>query len=51
MAAKKGRKIRRLSAEEKKRIAKNMMEGYKKMADLNLEIAEEGIKSDDEASK
>lgn len=38
----------KISREQKKRIAKDMIKGYKKMADLNLELAEEGLKASDE---
>ncbi|MFW6381803.1 MAG: hypothetical protein ACOCZ3_04580 [Bacillota bacterium] len=34
------RKSRELSEEEKKRIARDMIEGYKKMASLNQKLAE-----------
>jgi hypothetical protein len=39
---------KKITAEEKKKIAKEMIEGYKKMADINRELAEEGMKADDE---
>lgn len=38
----------RVSVKRKKKIAEAMIEGYKKMAKLNLEIAEEGMTSPDE---
>lgn len=41
---------RKISEKEKKRIAKDMIEGYKKMANINLELAEEGMKSQDETA-
>ena len=50
MAKKRKRRLRNISDKEKKRIAKEMIEGYKKMADLNLELAEEGMKSKDETA-
>ena len=51
MANSKKRRLKReFSEKEKKKIAKDMIEGYKKMADLNLELAEEGMKSHDETA-
>ncbi|NLM97746.1 MAG: hypothetical protein GX175_09105 [Halanaerobiaceae bacterium] len=44
----KKRSRKSLSKEEKEKIAEAMIEGYKKMAKLNLEIAEEGMTSPDE---
>ena len=35
---------------EKKKDIREMIEGYRKMADLNLELAEEGMKSRDETA-
>ena len=49
MATTNSRRDKVLTEEEKNRIARELREGYKKMADLNLELAEDGIKSDDEA--
>jgi len=46
----KKRSKRSISKEEKKRIANDMIEGYKKMADLNLELAEEGMTYSDETT-
>ncbi len=40
--------VKAITTEEKKKIAKEMIEGYKKMADINRELAEEGMKADDE---
>jgi hypothetical protein len=37
-----------LSKEERKKIAESMIEGYKKMASINRELAEDGMKIDDE---
>lgn len=48
MAANYSRRSRTLTEAEKKKIARDMIEGYKKMADLNLELAEEGLYSTDE---
>ncbi|MFP4662543.1 MAG: hypothetical protein ACLFPF_10145 [Halanaerobiales bacterium] len=51
MASSKKRRLKRnISKEEKEKIARDMIEGYKKMADLNLELAEEGMKSNDETA-
>lgn len=50
MAKKKRRRLGNISDEEKKKIAREMIEGYRKMADLNLELAEEGMKSRDETA-
>ena len=49
MAAINPRREKVLTEEEKSKIARDLKEGYKKMADLNLELAEDGMKSDDEA--
>lgn len=38
---------KKISKKQKKKIAKEMIEGYKKMADLNLKLAEEGLKPTD----
>ncbi|MFW6022425.1 MAG: hypothetical protein ACOCQW_02775 [Halanaerobiaceae bacterium] len=50
MAKNKRRLRKKISDKEKEKIAKDMIEGYKKMADLNLELAEEGMKSHDETA-
>lgn len=51
MAKNKKRRLKRkISEEEKRKIAKEMIEGYKKMADLNLELAEEGMDFHDETA-
>ncbi len=43
------RKKTELTKEEKKKIAKEMIEGYKKMASINKKLAENGfIKNDGE---
>ncbi|HLV10032.1 MAG TPA: hypothetical protein VKY40_07480 [Halanaerobiales bacterium] len=44
----KQQKKNKISKEEKKKIARAMIEGYKKMADINRELAEEGLLADDE---
>lgn len=46
------RKRTRLTEEEKKRIAREMIEGYKKMARINQKLAEDGfIQKDGETEK
>ncbi|MFW5982080.1 MAG: hypothetical protein ACOCQO_02615 [Halanaerobiaceae bacterium] len=51
MAKPKKRRIsKKFTKEEKKKIAKDMVEGYKKMAELNLELAEDGMNTDDETA-
>lgn len=51
MAKPKKRNLQKnFSEKEKRKIAREMIEGYKKMADLNLELAEEGMKSHDETA-
>jgi hypothetical protein len=42
---------RSLTREEKKKIARQLIEGYKRMAALNLELAEEGLQLHDETGK
>ncbi|MDI3546816.1 MAG: hypothetical protein PWR10_468 [Halanaerobiales bacterium] len=51
MAENNSQRARALTDEEKKKIAAELIEGYKKMATLNLELAEEGLRSDDETDK
>lgn len=51
MAKSKKRRLKKnISEKEKKKIAKDMIEGYKKMADLNLELTEEGMQTHDETA-
>lgn len=38
-----GDRDRDISQEEKEEIARELIEGYKKMADLNRELAEDGF--------
>ena len=38
---------REISQKEKEKIARALIEGYKKMADLNRELAEDGFLSGD----
>lgn len=42
------RRTKSLSDQEKERIARDMIDGYKKMADLNRELAEEGLRNNDD---
>ncbi|QTL99245.1 hypothetical protein GM661_15415 [Iocasia frigidifontis] len=48
MAKKDSRQKKVLSEEKKRKIAREMVKGYKKMADINRELAEEGLRSHDE---
>ncbi|NLJ83961.1 MAG: hypothetical protein GX336_03505 [Halanaerobiaceae bacterium] len=50
MAENRKRRLGNITDEEKKKIAREMIEGYRKMADLNLELAEEGMDSRDETA-
>ncbi|MFW5999170.1 MAG: hypothetical protein ACOCQC_00765 [Halanaerobiaceae bacterium] len=43
-----GGRDQEMSREEKEEIARALIEGYKKMADLNRELAEDGFPPEDE---
>jgi len=51
MAENNSLETRSLTREEKKKIARQLIEGYKRMAALNLELAEEGLQLHDETGK
>ncbi len=46
--AKSSQRKNEISDEERKKITQDMIEGYKKMAAINRELAEDGLVSDDE---
>lgn len=49
--AENSRRTRVLTEEEKKKIAQDMIEGYKKMAAINRELAEDGMNPVDNDEK
>lgn len=40
-----------ITVEEKQELLRQLEKGYKNMAEINLELAEEGVKSDNESLK